>query len=99
MRAPREIAEPFLRTPAASPPNQQCNSVPAASHWSLGSISAVDSSGRTIWISDAQRDDGKRFVARADETLTTFLKPNLLSRSGDLIALHAREFPLTCDPR
>jgi hypothetical protein len=34
--------------------------------WSLGWVSAVDSSGRTIWIADAHRDDGKRFVVRAD---------------------------------
>jgi hypothetical protein len=42
--------------------------------WSWGCVSAVDSSGRTIWIADAHRDDGKRFVARADEKLTAFLE-------------------------
>jgi hypothetical protein len=67
--------------------------------WSWGCVSAIDSNGRTIWIADAHRDDGKRFVVRPHDKLTAFLKPNLLSRSGDLIALHAREFPLTCDPR
>jgi hypothetical protein len=40
----------------------------------LGCGSAVSSSGRTIWIADAHRDDGKRFVARADEKLTTFVE-------------------------
>jgi hypothetical protein len=30
--------------------------------WSLGYVSALDSQGRTIWIADAHRDDGKRFV-------------------------------------
>ncbi len=30
--------------------------------WSLGWVSAVDSSGRTIWIVDAHRGDGKRYV-------------------------------------
>jgi len=29
--------------------------------WSLGWVSAVDREGRTIWIVDAHRDDGKRF--------------------------------------
>jgi hypothetical protein len=29
--------------------------------------------GRTIWIVDAHRDDGKRFVERADEKLTARL--------------------------
>ena len=42
--------------------------------WSLGSVSAVDSEGRTIWIADAHRDDGKRFVVRADEKLTAFIE-------------------------
>jgi hypothetical protein len=42
--------------------------------WSLGWVSAVDSEGRTIWIADAPRDDGKRFAVRADEKLTAFLE-------------------------
>jgi hypothetical protein len=42
--------------------------------WSLGWVSAVDSSGQTIWIADAHRDDGKRFVVRADEKPTAFLE-------------------------
>jgi hypothetical protein len=37
--------------------------------WSLGWVSAIDSNGRTIWIADAHRDDGKRFVVHADEEL------------------------------
>jgi hypothetical protein len=39
--------------------------------WSLGYVSAIDSNGRTIWIADAHRGYGKRFVVRADEKLTT----------------------------
>jgi hypothetical protein len=31
---------------------------------SWGSVSGVDSNGRTIWIADAHRDDGKRFIVR-----------------------------------
>jgi hypothetical protein len=42
--------------------------------WSWGCVSAVDREGRTIWIVDAHRDDGKRFVARADEKLTAFFE-------------------------
>ena len=37
-------------------------------------MSAIDSGGRTTWIADAHRGDGKRFVVRADEKLTTFLE-------------------------
>jgi hypothetical protein len=40
----------------------------------LGYISALDSRGRTIWIADAHRGDGKRFVVRADEKLSAFLE-------------------------
>jgi hypothetical protein len=42
--------------------------------WSWGCVSAVDSRGRTIWIADAHRGDGKRFVVRADEKLTAFVE-------------------------
>ena len=42
--------------------------------WSWGCVSAIDSNGRTIWIADAHRGDGKRFVAHADEKLTAFLE-------------------------
>jgi hypothetical protein len=38
--------------------------------WSLGWVSAIDSQGRTIWIVDAHRGDGKRFVVHAAEKLT-----------------------------
>ena len=37
-------------------------------------VSAIHSSGRTIWIADAHRDDGKRFIVRADEKLTAFVE-------------------------
>ena len=39
-----------------------------------GCVSAIDSNGRTIWIADAHRDDGKRFVVQADEKLTEFVE-------------------------
>jgi hypothetical protein len=42
--------------------------------WSWGCFSAVDYDGRTLWLVDAHRDDGKRFVARADEKLTAFFQ-------------------------
>jgi hypothetical protein len=32
------------------------------------------SNGRTIWIADAHRDDGKRFVVHADKKLTAFVE-------------------------
>ncbi|HEY2119537.1 MAG TPA: hypothetical protein VGH37_10170 [Candidatus Acidoferrum sp.] len=40
----------------------------------MGWVSAVDCEGRTIWIADANRGDGKRFVVHADEMLTAFVE-------------------------
>jgi hypothetical protein len=42
--------------------------------WSWGCVSAIGSNGRTIWIADAHRDNGKRFVVRAEEQLTALLE-------------------------
>ena len=42
--------------------------------WSWGCVSAIDFSRRTIGIADAHRDDGKRFIVRADEKLTAFVE-------------------------
>jgi hypothetical protein len=42
--------------------------------WSLGWVSAIDSQGRTIWMADAHRDDGRRFNVRADEKLSAFVE-------------------------
>jgi hypothetical protein len=37
--------------------------------WSLGWVAALDCEGRTIWIADAHRGDGKHFVVHAEEKL------------------------------
>ena len=42
--------------------------------WTLGWVSAVDSYGRTTWIVDAHRGDGRRFIVRADEILSAFVE-------------------------
>jgi hypothetical protein len=36
--------------------------------------SAILIGGRTIWIADAHRDDGHRFIVQADEKLTALLE-------------------------
>jgi hypothetical protein len=51
------------------------------SGWSWGCISALNCDGRTIWIADAHRGDGKRFVVRADEKLTAFLELEVATRA------------------
>ena len=42
--------------------------------WTWGCVASVDREGRTIFVPDAHRDDGKRFVVRADEKLTAFVE-------------------------
>jgi hypothetical protein len=53
----------------------------------LGCVSAIDSNGRTIWIADAHRGDGQRFVVRADEKLTAFAELELAIRAGQHVRL------------
>jgi hypothetical protein len=43
---------------------------------SWGYVSTIDSRERTIWIVDAHRDDGKRYIVRADEKLTALWNSN-----------------------
>ena len=46
----------------------------SASGWTWGCVATVDGHGRTIFVADAHRDDGQRFVVHADEKLTAFLE-------------------------
>ena len=54
--------------------------------WSWGCVSAIDSEGRTLWIVDAHRDNGKRFVVRSDDILSAFLE---LERTTHELAVSA----------
>jgi hypothetical protein len=42
--------------------------------WSWGCVATVDREGRTIFVADAHRDDGRRFIVHADEKLTAFIE-------------------------
>jgi len=42
--------------------------------WSWGCVATADREGRTMFVADAHRGDGKRFVVHADEKLTAFLE-------------------------
>ena len=63
--------------------------------WSLGWVSALDLEGRTIWIVDAHRDDGRRFIVRADDKLTAFveLEREVLTVTFYLASIHADSCP------
>jgi hypothetical protein len=54
--------------------------------WSYGCVSTVDCDGRTIWIADAHRGDGKRFVVRADEKLSAFVELEAAIHGGQRLA-------------
>jgi hypothetical protein len=57
-------------------------------------VSAVDCEGRTLWIVDAHRDDGKRFVVRSDEMLSAFLELERITHELALAALLGDEMGL-----
>jgi len=42
--------------------------------WWWGHSTQVDAAGRTVFVVDAHRDDGRRYIARSDELLTAFLE-------------------------
>ena len=67
--------------------------------WSWGCVSAVDSRGRTIFVADAHRGDGKRFVVRADEKLTAFLELGLFFFGISQLALPRSVEPPCCSCR
>jgi hypothetical protein len=48
--------------------------ISAKAGWSWGCVATVDSRGRTIFVADAHRDDGRRFVVHVDEKLTAFVE-------------------------
>ena len=62
--------------------------------WSWGCVATVDARGRTVFIADAHRDDGKRFVVRSDEELTAFLElESVLRARGELPRQAGEIFP------
>jgi hypothetical protein len=40
--------------------------------WSWGCATTLDRKGRTIFVADAHRGDGNRFIVHADEKLSAF---------------------------
>jgi hypothetical protein len=46
----------------------------SAAGWTWGVVSAMNTDGKTVFVADAHRSDGKRFVVRADELLTAFVE-------------------------
>jgi hypothetical protein len=55
----------------------------------LGYVSAVDSRGLTIFVADAHRDNGQRFIVCADEERTAFVELEA-GMCASLASHHAR---------
>ncbi len=47
---------------------------PSEKGWTWSCSSQIDSTGRVLFTAAAHRDNGKRFIVRADEKLTAFLE-------------------------
>jgi hypothetical protein len=50
--------------------------------WSWRCVATVDSNGQTIFVADAHRDNGKRFIVTADEKLRAFLELQRVTRES-----------------
>jgi hypothetical protein len=50
--------------------------------WSWDCVATVDSNGKTIFVADAHRDNGKRFIVTADEKLRAFLELQRVTRES-----------------
>jgi hypothetical protein len=57
------------------------------SGWSWGCVAVVNDEGRVIFVVDAHRDDGKRYVVRSDEKLTAFLETEKVTRDSPQTAV------------
>jgi hypothetical protein len=68
--------------------------------WSWGCVATVDREGRTIFVADAHRDDGKRLVVRADEKADCRFS-NLKRRFWECASVRAavRQLPPVMRPR
>jgi hypothetical protein len=63
--------------------------------WSWGCVATVDREGRTIFVPDAHRGNGQRFVVHAEEKLTAFVGlESAFGRIADHCISHAR--PVRC---
>jgi hypothetical protein len=50
--------------------------------WTWGCVATIDSDGRTIFVADAHRGDGKRFTVIAGDELTAFLELERVTRNA-----------------
>jgi hypothetical protein len=54
----------------------------SAAGWSWGCVSAINSNGQTIFVVDAHRGDGRRFIVHADEKLSAFVELESVTRES-----------------
>jgi hypothetical protein len=54
--------------------------------WSWGCVSTINSNGQTIFVADAHRDDGKRFIVHADAKLSAFVELEVQVFNRDVLS-------------
>ena len=64
--------------------------------WSWGCVSTINSSGQTIFVADAHRGDGNRFVVHADEMLGAFLELERVTRESLRSSNDSTHLDITC---
>ena len=69
--------------PSIAPSGREVIGISAKPIGVWGCVSAIDPQGRMIWIVDAHREDGRRFVVHADEKLTAFLELESTIRAAE----------------
>jgi hypothetical protein len=55
--------------------------------FSWGCVATVDAHGRTIFVADAHRGDGKRYVVHAEKKLSAFLELERITHALAVSAL------------
>ena len=50
----------------------------AAVGWTYGYYQAYETSTREVWIAEAHKDDGHKYIAKAETLLTAFIEPEKL---------------------
>ena len=43
--------------------------------WSWGCVATINPKGQTIFVADAHRDDGRRFIVQSDDKFSGFIEP------------------------
>ena len=66
--------------------------------WSWGCVATINPKGQIIFVAAAHRDDGRRFIVRADEKLTEFMKLKAATGCAVVNTLLAKNYNVEAAP-